>query len=75
MNLLLQLNQLKDGVFNFYSIKILRNCTFFQILNQELDFLVETRSDTRICQVLDQEPKTFTDTRSSCSGTKLSTLI
>ncbi len=34
-----------------------------------------TRSDTRLCQILDQEPKTFPGTRSSSSGTKLSTLI
>ncbi len=63
------------GVFIFYLIKFLEIWLFYQILNQELDFAVGTRPDTKLCQILDQELKTFPDTRSSSSGTKLSTLI
>ncbi len=47
---------------------------FCQILNQELDSAVGTRPDTKLCQILDQEPNTFPGTKSSSSGTKLSTL-
>ncbi len=56
------------------NLKFKESLLFCQELNQELDFGVGTRSDTRLSQILDQEPKTFPGTRSSSSGSKLSTL-
>jgi hypothetical protein len=75
MDLLLSFNKLKEQIFSFIQSNFKKFDFFSQILNQELDFVVGTRSDTKLCQVLDQEPKTFPGTRSSSSGTKLSTLI
>ncbi len=74
MDLLLSFNKLKEQIFIFINSNFRKFNFFGQKLDQELDFVVGTRSDTRLCQILDQEPKTFPGTKSSSSGTKLSTL-
>ncbi len=68
-------NKLKEQIFIFINSNFKKFNFFCQKLDQELDFVVGTRSDTRLCQILDQEPKTFPGTKSSSSGTNLSTLF
>jgi hypothetical protein len=62
-------------VFLFFINSSLKKCNnFCQILTQELDFVIGTRPDTKLCWILDQELKALPGTRTSSSGTKLSTL-
>jgi hypothetical protein len=55
MNLLLQLDKLKEGVL-FFIISNFKKCNnFCQILTQELDLAIGTRPDTKLFQILDLE--------------------
>ena len=62
-------------MFLFFINSNFKKCNnFCQILTQELDFAIGTRPDTKLCWILDQELKALPGTRTSSSGTKLSTL-
>ena len=45
-----------------------------QILKKILDFFLDTKWDTEQYQILSQIPKSFADTKSSISDTKMATL-
>ena len=45
-----------------------------QILQKILDFFLDTKWDTEQYQILSQIPKSFADTKSSISDTKMATL-
>ena len=46
-----------------------------QILKKILDFFLDTKWDTEQYQILSQIPKSFADTKSSISDTKMATLL
>ena len=46
-----------------------------QILKKILDFFLDTKWDTEQYQILSQIPKSFADTKSSISDTKMATLV
>ena len=60
---------------NFSLMKIFKkNWKMLQILKKILDFFLDTKWDTEQYQILSQIPKSFADTKSSISDTKMATL-
>ena len=59
---------------NLLLMKILKKLKNAQILKKILDFFLDTKWDTEQYQILSQIPKSFADTKSSISDTKMATL-